>query len=182
MRFRFDKILFILSTLFFLTTINLAQTEREKGIELYRQGEYQQAVEVLQKIVKTEEDNRPAWLYLGASYVKLKKDVAAVQAFHRTNVIYKKNLTVYDKQLKIVSRPQANYTRSAEKNLTSGTVKIAVEFGADGKIGFVFPFQSLPDGLTENVLAAAKTIKFEPAIKDKKPVTVVTVLEYNFSL
>lgn len=182
MQFRFHKLLFALSTLFFLTTISLSQTEREKGIELYRQGEYAQAVEILQNVVKTEEDNRPAWLYLGASYVKLKKDADAVQAFHRTNVIYKKNLTVYDKQLKVISRPRANYTRSAEKNLTPGTVKIAVEFSSNGKIGFIFPFQSLPDGLTESVLNAAKTIKFEPAIKDGKPVTVVTVLEYNFSL
>jgi hypothetical protein len=63
-----------------------------------------------------------------------------------------------------------------------GIVKIAVEFGANGEIGFVFPYQTLPDRLTESVINATKSIKFSPAEKDGKPVTIIRILEYSFSV
>jgi len=172
---------FILLFAFSLTAFAQTENERNKGVEFYRQGEYEKAIEILQNSVKLEEKDRLAWMYLGASFVKLKKDNDAVKAFQKTNVVYEKNLPVYDKKLKIIKKSVAAYNEKARRNQTSGTVKVAVEFGADGKIGFVFPFQTLPDGLTENVINAAKSIKFEPAVKDGKPVTVVTNLDYSFS-
>jgi len=179
------KILFLIFiSLFAFSFIAYAQaeTDREKGIELYKQGEYEKAVQILQEIVKVEKKDRLAWLYLGASFVKLKKDNEAIKAFQKTSGVYKKNLTVYDKPPKIISKPIPTYTEAARRNQVSGNIKVAVEFGADGKIGFVFPFQDLPDGLTANSVNAAKSIKFEPSVKDGKPVTVISVVEYSFSV
>jgi hypothetical protein len=42
--------------------------------------------------------------------------------------------------------------------------------------------QSLPYGLTEAAIAAARQIKFEPATLDGKPVSMFMQLEYNFNL
>ena len=157
-------------------------TERDKGMELYNQGEYEKAVEALQNSIKTDEKDRIAWTYLGASFVKLKKDDDALEAFRKMDGVFGKNIPVYDKNLKIKSRPRVEYNDTARNNSTVGTVKIAVEFGADGQIGFAFPFQTLPDGLTEIGIKAAKSIKFEPAVQNGKPVTVVRMIEYKFDI
>jgi len=181
--FKNMKLLLTLSLLFAvsLTIFAQAKNERDKGIEFYRQGEYEKAIEILQESVKAENKDRLAWMYLGASFVKLKREDDAVKAFLKTNTVYDKNFPVYDKKLKITKKARVNYSNRAASNLTSGVVKLAVEFGADGKIGFVFPFQALPDGLTESSVKAAKAIKFEPAIQNGKPVTVVLNIEYSFS-
>jgi tetratricopeptide (TPR) repeat protein len=178
------KILFLTFIAFFafsFTTVAQEQTERDKAIELYRQGEYEKAIGILQNSVKTEEKDRLAWLYLGASYVKLKKNEEAVNAFRKTNVIYKENLPTYDKKLKIISKPLPVYTESARRNGVSGKIIVAIEFGSDGKIGFIFPFRELAKGLTEKAVDTAKAIKFEAAVKDGKPVTVISILEYEFT-
>jgi len=41
---------------------------------------------------------------------------------------------------------------------------------------------TLPFGLTEQAIAAARQIKFVPAVKDGRPVSVFMQLEYNFNL
>ncbi len=174
-------LIFISLLAFSFTAYAQAETDRDEGVEFYRQGEYEKAVQILQESVKVEKKDRLAWLYLGASFVKLKKDNEAIKAFRKINGVYKKNLPVYDKPLKIISKPAVAYTEAARRNQVSGNIKLAVEFGADGKIGFVFPFQDLPDGLTANAVNAAKSIKFESAVIDGKSVTVVSVIEYSFS-
>jgi hypothetical protein len=41
---------------------------------------------------------------------------------------------------------------------------------------------TLPLGLTEKAIAAARQIRFRPAIREGRPVNVVMQLEYNFNL
>lgn len=177
------KTLYLISLLTFLSLTAAAQTQpdRNAGLELYRQGEYEKSIVLLQEVVKTEEKDRLAWLYLGAAYLKINKANEALKAFQKSKGVYNKNMPVYDKKLKITSKQSAPYTDRARSFGVNGTVKVAVEFGGDGKIGFIFPFQGLPYGLTENVIKAVEQIKFEPAEIGGKPVTVVQVLEYSFS-
>lgn len=60
--------LHLLICLFFLSTISIfAQSETEKGIELYRNNNFDEAISVLEKVVKIDEKDRKAWTYLGAS-------------------------------------------------------------------------------------------------------------------
>ena len=173
--------LLILTLVFSVSAIAQTQLDRNVGLDFYRQGEYEKAINNLQKIVESEEKDRLAWLYLGASYLKTKKEKEALKAFQRVKGIYNKNMPVYEKKLKITSKQRAQYTDSARRFGIYGTVKVAVEFSADGKIGFVFPFQGLPYGLTENVVKTFEQIKFEPAEIGGKAVTTIQVLEYSFS-
>ena len=173
---------FIIIALFAFSFNSFAQeqNERDKAIELYRQDEYQKASEILQASVKTNEEDSLAWVYLGASYLKLKNEKEASKAFRKAGSFSIKDLTGYDQKLEIISKPHARFTDEARSNRISGTVKIAIEFKADGTIGFAFPIQKLSYGLTENAVEAAQAIKFNPPVKDGKPVTVVAFLEYTF--
>lgn len=84
--------------------------------------------------------------------------------------------------LKIISKPRAGYTDSARAGGISGTVRLVVLFGANGRIEYVFILKRLGHGLDENAVAAARSIKFEPKIKDGKPVTTAVTMEYGFNI
>jgi TonB family protein len=83
---------------------------------------------------------------------------------------------------KILYREKAKYTREARGNNIKGTVVLSAVFGADGQISNIKVIQGLPDGLTENAIAAANKIRFEPAIKDGRPVSVRGSLEFTFNI
>jgi len=51
-----------------------------------------------------------------------------------------------------------------------------------GSVTNISTIRGLPDGLTERAIAAAKIIKFTPAMKDGHPVSMWMQLEYNFNL
>jgi tetratricopeptide (TPR) repeat protein len=159
------------------------QSNRDTGIEFYRAGNFDKTAEILETVTANDKGDTIAWLYLGAAYVKLGKKQEAVKAFQKSNYSYKdEGSSDFDKKLKVNYKPRASYTDEARQNNISGTIKIAIEYSADGKIGFLFPFQTLPYGLTENTIAAAKAINFEPAMKNGKPVAVVSVVTYIFSI
>ena len=82
----------------------------------------------------------------------------------------------------ILSTPRANYTDAARQNETSGAVRLRVTFLPSGEIGAVTPVSALPGGLTEQAIAAAKQIKFEPATRDGVPISVTKIVEYTFTL
>jgi len=84
--------------------------------------------------------------------------------------------------IRILSKPSAKYTDMARKNDVEGSVRLRVTFLASGEIGAVSPVSNLPDGLTEQAIAAARGIKFEPAIRNGIPVSVIKQVEYNFSI
>jgi tetratricopeptide (TPR) repeat protein len=175
----------LLCALLFSASIIFAQNaDREKGIDLYNNGEYQKAVETLKKVVETDEKDQKSWLYLGMSQAKLKNKSQAAKAFKKADNI-SNTATETDKTqtgVKIISKPRAGYTDAARASQTQGTIKLAVEFGADGDIKAVFPFQTLPDGLTENCVESVKKIKFEPATKDGKAYSVIKIISYSFTI
>lgn len=84
--------------------------------------------------------------------------------------------------LKILSKPRVSYTDEARKNQVQGTVTLRITFLANGTIGTISTVSGLPDGLTEKAKEAAKMIKFTPATKDGKPVTVTKQIQYSFTL
>ncbi len=85
-------------------------------------------------------------------------------------------------KIKFILKPRAGYTDQARTNQIQGTVRVRVTFLPSGQIGSVAPVSGLPYGLTEQAIAAAKQIKFEPAKKNGVPVTTVAVVEYNFNI
>ena len=178
------KIILIAGWILLCAMLGFAQSASatESGIELYRNGEFEKAVEVLERLVRPDSTDKLAWIYLGASYVKLEKRKEATLAFQKSKFTYRDSLGVFDKNMKVIRMPKAPYTDRARESNVTGTVKIAVEYKADGKVGFVFPIQTLPEGLTDNCVRAARGIEFEPAIKNGKAVDVVSIVTYSFSI
>jgi TonB family protein len=78
-------------------------------------------------------------------------------------------------KVRVIKKPQPSYSGQA-----TGTVVLRCVFSADGRIRHISVVRGLPDGLTERAIEAAKQIKFIPAMKDGKPVSMWMQLEYNF--
>ncbi|MGI8470142.1 MAG: energy transducer TonB [Pyrinomonadaceae bacterium] len=84
--------------------------------------------------------------------------------------------------LKLLSNPRANYTDLARFYQITGSVRLRVTFSANGKIGAVSPMSSLPFGLLDEAMNAARNIEFTPAMKDGKPYEIAKVVEYSFTI
>src|SRR5689334_7981089 len=84
--------------------------------------------------------------------------------------------------VRLLSKPEPNYTEDARRNEVQGTVILKVIFAASGKITNIVVVQGLPDGLTERAIVAARKIRFVPATKEGKYVSMWIQLEYNFGL
>ena len=59
---------------------------------------------------------------------------------------------------------------------------LRVVFARHGAVVQIRAVHTLPFGLTERAIAAARQIKFVPAVKGGRPVSVFMQLEYNFNL
>src|SRR5262249_5398786 len=79
----------------------------------------------------------------------------------------------------ILYREKAQYTQEAKDNKVEGVAILRVVFGVDGQLSDINVVRGLPYGLTENAIIAAKKIRFEPAVKDGRPVSVRGMLEFN---
>jgi TonB family protein len=82
----------------------------------------------------------------------------------------------------IIYKERADYTENARNQKIEGDVLLNVLFGSDGRIGGIHVVSGLPYGLTEAAIDAARRIRFEPPMKDGKPVSVRGNLEYHFKL
>ena len=84
--------------------------------------------------------------------------------------------------IKILSKPRPGYTDAARQNNIQGTVILRVTFQANGSIGGISPVKGLGNGLTEQAIAAARRISFEPAKVNGVPQSVTKQIEYTFSI
>ncbi len=82
----------------------------------------------------------------------------------------------------ITYKEKAKYTQDARDNGIHGTVLLSLVFGREGNIYSVTPITTLPNGLTEMSVEAAKKIRFTPAIKNGTPVSVRMSVEFSFAL
>ncbi len=82
----------------------------------------------------------------------------------------------------ITAKPEPEFTARARQHNTTGEIILRLVLGADGRVQYVLPIKSLPDGLTEASIAAARRIKFIPATKDGRPVAQFVTIVYNFNI
>ena len=82
----------------------------------------------------------------------------------------------------ILYREKAKYTDKARNNGIQGTVILQVVFRRYGLLTDIRVLRGLPDGLTENAIEAAKKIRFQPAMKNGRPISVRGSLEFGFNL
>lgn len=87
-----------------------------------------------------------------------------------------------DQKAKITKRSYPRYTEQARKNHTAGWVVLRVVLKSSGEIGYIEVIKGLEDGLTEECIRATREMKFEPALKDGKPVSQYARVEYTFAL
>ena len=89
-------------------------------------------------------------------------------------------LLAESKPLAINHRPNAVYTAEARRRAHTGTVRLRVTFGADGKVKAVETLQGQPYGLTQSAERAAWRTNFTPALENGLPISVTRVIEYDF--
>ena len=178
-------LLLLVAAFIFAIPVAGQDNDRDRGIALYREGNYTEAAAALRKAIETDKRDGPAWRYLGAALVNLGEDEEALKAFSQGNLnpaTFSAERQKYDPYLKVLNKRPAPYTPEARRLGIQGEVMVIVELRADGKVGFVFPKTTLPAGLTENVIEAARGIRFTPAVQNGVPVTTIQLLAYNFSI
>lgn len=87
-----------------------------------------------------------------------------------------------DRKVVLVMKPEPSYTESARQGQITGTVVLKAVFSSNGAVTDIRTVTGLPYGLTERAIFACKQIRFLPAAKDGKFVSVWMQLEYNFNL
>ena len=138
-----------------------------------RQARYRLAAEALQKYVELETDARAAEPW------KEQLETLKFHAGDGADVYVGRDVTT---KPKLISKPEPAYTQSARNQQIVGTVVLKCVFAADGTVKHILVIQAVPGGLTEQSIAAAKKIKFVPATRDGRPVSMWMQLEYNYNL
>jgi len=87
-----------------------------------------------------------------------------------------------DRRPFVAFRPEPSYTEEARQNVIVGSVILRAVFTADGAVTNIKVASGLPYGLEDNAIAAAKKIKFIPAVKNGKFVSMWMQIEYYFNL
>lgn len=83
---------------------------------------------------------------------------------------------------RVISKPEPQYTEQARRDQVTGTVVLRVVFSSSGQVTNIHAVQKLGGGLTEKAIAAARQIRFLPAMRNGQPVSMYMQLEYNFNL
>jgi len=80
-----------------------------------------------------------------------------------------------DKKIRLISKPELKVPERER-----GIVVLQAVFSWDGRVVNIQVVTTYGDELTKAALDAAQKIRFEPAMKDGKPVSMYMTLEYNF--
>jgi TonB family protein len=86
------------------------------------------------------------------------------------------------RRARVGSRPEPHYTEEARRHQITGTVVLRAVFSSSGAVTNIHAMSTQPDGLTEMAIEAARKIRFIPAIKDGRFVSMWMELQYNFNL
>ena len=87
-----------------------------------------------------------------------------------------------DEHVRILRKPAPGFTREARRNGTRGFVVLEAILAADGTVKHIEVLIGLTDGLSQKAIEAARQIKFRPAMKDGKPVSVRVEVKYRFQV
>jgi TonB family protein len=155
--------------------------ELKKGRAGLKTGYLREAAAVLGDCLKNCDKNINA----GGQNARLAVIQAFADAARRKDIDLDEPREVPDpgfKKVKLLSKPRPIYTKEARERGISGRVRVLVLFGADGRIPFAIVVKGVGFGLDEQAIRAVSEIKFEPRMRDGKPVPSVAVLEYGFEI
>ncbi|MEK6284249.1 MAG: TonB family protein [Acidobacteriota bacterium] len=168
-----------------------AQTEKLQTALMFAamRGDQKVAKVLLEKgasINQEDGDRFTALTYaIRAGHEKVARLLIAVGAFDpQPNLkdLPRDSSSSVDRKPKLLNIPRPIYTEEARRNRIEGMVRVRVIVGADGTVKAANALTTLPHGLTEMAISAAMNLKFEPAMKDGKPVAYALPVEVNFNL
>lgn len=81
-----------------------------------------------------------------------------------------------------IYKPEPPYTKAARDVKIQGVVVLSLIIGADGAVKDATIIESLDQGLDQNAVNTIKTWKFNPAMKDGKPVPCKVMVEVSFKI
>ena len=84
--------------------------------------------------------------------------------------------------VKILAKPQAKYNDEGRTNGVQGSVRLKITLLANGQVGSITPVTRLPHGLTEQAIAAARQLRFEPKKINGIPQSTIVTIDYSFSI
>ena len=87
-----------------------------------------------------------------------------------------------DRKVRLVLKPEPTYTEAAREKQVVGAVVMKAVFSCNGSVVDIRIVDGLPQGLTEQAIAAVKKIKYVPAVKGGKYTSMWMQLVYNFNL
>jgi TonB family protein len=82
----------------------------------------------------------------------------------------------------VVFKPEPSYTDVARQKGVQGTVVLRAILSSSGEVTGIRAVRKLSDGLTEQAINAAQSLRFIPAMKDGRYVSQYVQIEYNFNL
>ena len=83
---------------------------------------------------------------------------------------------------RITGQPKATYTEEGRKNNVQGAVRLRITLLASGQVGSITPVTRLPNGLTEQAIAAARKISFTPKKVNGVAQSVIITRDYTFTI
>lgn len=86
-----------------------------------------------------------------------------------------------DTKVRLLSKPEPVFPEEARRNDVRGVVVLRAVFSGNGTVTNIRIISGLPHGLTDTAINAARSIKFVPATRDGKPVSMWLQLEYGFN-
>lgn len=84
------------------------------------------------------------------------------------------------KRARLLPSPPAAYPDEARLTKEKGEVRLRVVLAGDGSVKNIFPMRPQKHGLTEAAMAAARQLRFEPAIRNGQPVSQFATVAYEF--
>lgn len=184
----------------------------------FRASEYPNAIEEANKVLQIKPDFAPALITKSLAHYSLKQYGEAAASLERFLAInpgdpdagvwreQMDRLRTFDRRLtgstavtqpaadlpltgrevtqkaRVLDKPEPTYTEAARKAGVTGTVVMRCVFGSDGQVRSLVMIRALGYGLTARAAQAARRIKFTPATKDGKQVSMWIELQYNFNL
>jgi TonB family protein len=82
----------------------------------------------------------------------------------------------------ITDRPEPLYSEEARRTQTFGSVRVRMVLAADGSVQHALALGSLPNGLTERAVEAARSVQFKPATLNGRPASQFATVDYGFNI
>jgi len=113
---------------------------------------------------------------------KLYYQAVAAKADYRPKDPAVQRQNIVDQKARLLTQFEPDSNEFAQANGVAGMAQYHVVIGTDGKVGEVAVSRPIGFGLDESAVEAIRKAKFEPAIKDGKPVPVMLNLDVPFRI